>query len=187
MVTILSLSCQFMTNQKVMDMCTKYKDPLEACRQIQATSYNLWMKNDRRTDDITMIAIYIDEVKSPGASSAPIKPASIKPALLQSAVAHPGAGFIGTDKSNPVEKKPLPPDFNIEELIDCMKETCKATFGGVSVRYAHLSQRGYYPDGKAAAVCSALSFQPGVSQLSHSLFKSTLLQILTRITRILIR
>lgn len=36
----------------------------------------------------------------------------------------------------------------IGKRIDCIPETCTATFGGVSVRYAYLSQRGYYPDGK---------------------------------------
>lgn len=35
----------------------------------------------------------------------------------------------------------------IDKRIDSIKETCTATFGGVNVRYAYLSQRGYYPDG----------------------------------------
>lgn len=36
----------------------------------------------------------------------------------------------------------------IDQRIDSIRETCSATFGGVRVRYAYLSQRGYYPDGK---------------------------------------
>jgi hypothetical protein len=34
----------------------------------------------------------------------------------------------------------------IEKRINSINETCVATFGSVSVRYAWLSQRGYYPD-----------------------------------------
>jgi hypothetical protein len=33
-------------------------------------------------------------------------------------------------------------------ILDSINETCAVTFGGVSVRYAYLSQRGYYPDGE---------------------------------------
>jgi hypothetical protein len=35
----------------------------------------------------------------------------------------------------------------IDQRIEC-GETKKAKFGGVTVRYAYLSQRGYYPDGE---------------------------------------
>jgi hypothetical protein len=35
----------------------------------------------------------------------------------------------------------------IESRIDAIEHTKSATFGGISVRYAYLSQRGYYPDG----------------------------------------
>ena len=35
----------------------------------------------------------------------------------------------------------------IDQRIEC-GETKKAQFGGVTVRYAYLSQRGYYPDGE---------------------------------------
>lgn len=34
------------------------------------------------------------------------------------------------------------------DRITSIDETRKATFGGVTVRYAYLSQRGYYPDGE---------------------------------------
>lgn len=37
----------------------------------------------------------------------------------------------------------------IGKRIDAIDQTCTATFGGVTVRYAYLSQRGYYPDGKS--------------------------------------
>lgn len=57
---------QFMTNDHVIDVCAKNKDPLEACRIIQEESKDLWMKNDIRTDDITMICIYIDKIDQGG-------------------------------------------------------------------------------------------------------------------------
>ena len=54
---------QFITNQTVIDICSECNDPVEACRKIQAMSFDSWMKNDTRTDDITMICIYIDAVE----------------------------------------------------------------------------------------------------------------------------
>jgi hypothetical protein len=38
-------------------------------------------------------------------------------------------------------------------ILDSINETCATTFGGVSVRYAYLSQRGYYPDGEFYTRC----------------------------------
>ena len=48
----------------------------------------------------------------------------------------------GRRTSNPMSKQ------EIHKRIDSIEKTCTANFGGVSVRYAYLSQRGYYPDGK---------------------------------------
>ena len=48
-------------------MCAECEDPLEACKNIAAKSYDLWMENDIRSDDITMICIFIDGVRSQGA------------------------------------------------------------------------------------------------------------------------
>ena len=53
---------EFLTNQSVIDMCAKFSDPLEACRAVVAESYELWLQYELRTDDITMICIFIDEV-----------------------------------------------------------------------------------------------------------------------------
>jgi hypothetical protein len=46
----------------VIDICAKFNDPLEACRAVVAESYELWLQYELRTDDITMICIFIDEV-----------------------------------------------------------------------------------------------------------------------------
>ena len=37
----------------------------------------------------------------------------------------------------------------IESRIESIDKTTSATFGGLKVRYAYLSQRGYYPDGES--------------------------------------
>ncbi|KAL7498594.1 hypothetical protein ACHAWT_010129 [Skeletonema menzelii] len=56
---------EFLTNQSVIDICAKFTDPLEACRAVVAESYELWLQYEMRTDDITMICIFIDDVGSP--------------------------------------------------------------------------------------------------------------------------
>jgi len=55
---------EFLTNQSVIDICAKFADPLEACRAVVAESYELWLQYELRTDDITMICIFVDEVET---------------------------------------------------------------------------------------------------------------------------
>jgi hypothetical protein len=50
---------EFLTNQMVADMIAQRPDPLDACRAVVAQSYELWLQYEVRTDDITIIAIYI--------------------------------------------------------------------------------------------------------------------------------
>ena len=50
---------EFLTNQSVIDMCAKFKDPLEACKAVVAEAYELWLQYECRTDDITMICMFI--------------------------------------------------------------------------------------------------------------------------------
>lgn len=54
---------EFLTNQSVIDICAKFNDPLEACRAVVAEAYELWLQYELRTDDITIICIFIDNVK----------------------------------------------------------------------------------------------------------------------------
>eukprot|EP00602_Paraphysomonas_sp_CaronLab_P009421 CAMPEP_0185029392 /NCGR_PEP_ID=MMETSP1103-20130426/15671_1 /TAXON_ID=36769 /ORGANISM="Paraphysomonas bandaiensis, Strain Caron Lab Isolate" /LENGTH=986 /DNA_ID=CAMNT_0027564111 /DNA_START=302 /DNA_END=3262 /DNA_ORIENTATION=+ len=51
---------EFLTNQMVADMVAVRPDPLEACRAIVAQAYELWLQYEVRTDDITIIALYIE-------------------------------------------------------------------------------------------------------------------------------
>ena len=53
---------EFLTNQSVIDICAKFSDPLEACRAVVAEAYELWLQYELRTDDITIICIFVDQV-----------------------------------------------------------------------------------------------------------------------------
>ena len=53
---------EFLTSQTVCDMTHTFKDPLDACRKVVRESYNLWLQYEIRTDDITMIALYFDNI-----------------------------------------------------------------------------------------------------------------------------
>ena len=53
---------EFLTNQSVIDICTKFKDPLEACKAVISEAYELWLQYELRTDDITMICIFVDGI-----------------------------------------------------------------------------------------------------------------------------
>eukprot|EP00523_Entomoneis_sp_CCMP467_P022274 CAMPEP_0168853754 /NCGR_PEP_ID=MMETSP0727-20121128/13696_1 /TAXON_ID=265536 /ORGANISM="Amphiprora sp., Strain CCMP467" /LENGTH=834 /DNA_ID=CAMNT_0008907999 /DNA_START=445 /DNA_END=2949 /DNA_ORIENTATION=- len=62
---------EFLTNQSVIDICAKFNDPLEACRAVVAEAYELWLQYELRTDDITIIVIFIDEIRNDPASRRP--------------------------------------------------------------------------------------------------------------------
>lgn len=53
---------EFLTNQSVIDICAKFADPLEACRAVVAEAYELWLQYELRTDDITIIVMFLDDV-----------------------------------------------------------------------------------------------------------------------------
>ena len=69
---------EFLTNQSVIDICAKFTDPLEACRAVVAESYELWLQYELRTDDITMICMFVDGVDTN------------KAALKSSVISHDG-------------------------------------------------------------------------------------------------
>lgn len=55
---------EFLTNQSVADMVARYDDPLDACKKVVQEAYDLWLQYEVRTDDITIICIYIGESSS---------------------------------------------------------------------------------------------------------------------------
>lgn len=50
---------EFLSSQTVVDMVNKHADPRDACSAIAGESYKLWLENESRTDDITMIIVHI--------------------------------------------------------------------------------------------------------------------------------
>lgn len=53
---------EFLTSQAVVDYFVKIPDPLQAAKEVVAESYRLWLTYDDRTDDITVIVVFIDEL-----------------------------------------------------------------------------------------------------------------------------
>lgn len=74
---------EFLTNQSVIDICAKFTDPLEACRAVVAESYELWLQYELRTDDITIICMFVDGVDSAGALKASSAAIDINPKDLE--------------------------------------------------------------------------------------------------------
>ena len=50
---------EFLTNQEVMDMSRICGTPLRACECLVQAAYDLWMKYEPRSDDITIIVCYL--------------------------------------------------------------------------------------------------------------------------------
>ena len=50
----------------VADILVQHADPLAACKAVVAAAYNMWLQYEVRTDDITIICIYIDAVPGAG-------------------------------------------------------------------------------------------------------------------------
>jgi serine/threonine protein phosphatase PrpC/serine/threonine protein kinase len=50
---------EFITNKSVGEIVNGIDDPLEACREITHMAYDLWLANEVRTDDITIIILKV--------------------------------------------------------------------------------------------------------------------------------
>eukprot|EP01031_Cornospumella_fuschlensis_P035742 gene35742-43354_t len=55
---------EFLTNQMVTEILARYEDPLEGCKAVVASAYHMWLQYEVRTDDISIIALYIQDVRS---------------------------------------------------------------------------------------------------------------------------
>mmetsp|Transcript_57762 Transcript_57762/g.159355 ORF Transcript_57762/g.159355 Transcript_57762/m.159355 type:complete len:721 (-) Transcript_57762:1191-3353(-) len=53
---------EFLTNQAVVDIVKRYQDPLEANRVVVQEAYQAWLDLEVRTDDITMICVFLSGV-----------------------------------------------------------------------------------------------------------------------------
>lgn len=67
---------EFITSQNVVDMISKYQDTLEAAKHVVGQAYRLWLTYDDRTDDISIIIISFENLKT-------FAPSAKKPADLQ--------------------------------------------------------------------------------------------------------
>ncbi|KAK4759203.1 hypothetical protein SAY87_022334 [Trapa incisa] len=61
---------EFLSSQAVVDMVAAYSDPRDACAAITGESYKLWLENENRTDDITIIIVHIKGLSHAGVHSA---------------------------------------------------------------------------------------------------------------------
>ena len=50
---------EFLTNQRVIDICAECNDPLHACTRLLEESYKEWLNYELRTDDITCIVLFL--------------------------------------------------------------------------------------------------------------------------------
>ena len=92
---------EFLTNQSVIDLCAKFDDPLAACRAVVAESYELWLQYELRTDDITMICMFIDGVepqaKAARSSYGPAGGSALPASEVPAEAGRGGGGNDGTD------------------------------------------------------------------------------------------
>lgn len=50
---------EFIPNQTIIDLCAESKDPAQACTKIVDMAYHQWLKYEDRTDDITIIVMFL--------------------------------------------------------------------------------------------------------------------------------
>lgn len=53
---------EFITSQSVVEMVQQHNDALEACTAVCTEAYQLWLQYEVRTDDITMILCYLEDI-----------------------------------------------------------------------------------------------------------------------------
>lgn len=55
---------EFLTNQRVIDICAACENPLNACTRLLEESYKQWLHYELRTDDITCIVMFMKNGKA---------------------------------------------------------------------------------------------------------------------------
>lgn len=53
---------EFLTNQMIAEAIGRFFDPIDACKAIAQMAYEMWLQYEVRTDNITIIILFIDEV-----------------------------------------------------------------------------------------------------------------------------
>ncbi len=123
---------EFLTNQSVIDICAKHKDPLAACKAVVAASYDLWLQYELRTDDITMICLFIDsnDEHAPG----PLAPKVYNFKDNDNTVKSPSGLVIDARDSKPVRSRP-----SIEKTEKLRQMSSKFIDNGDEVDHVDLS------------------------------------------------
>mmetsp|Transcript_14227 Transcript_14227/g.21889 ORF Transcript_14227/g.21889 Transcript_14227/m.21889 type:complete len:1025 (-) Transcript_14227:284-3358(-) len=123
---------EFLTNQSVIDMCAKFNDPLEACKAVVAEAYELWLQYELRTDDITMICIFIDSLDD----AMTIDKVNVYPEIERSMTegSKPVRTQMSKEKTKQVKQSsrnivedPADTEFNIDDLITLKTDEEKAS------------------------------------------------------------
>lgn len=118
---------EFLTNQSVVDICAKFKDPLEACKAVVSESYNLWVQYELRTDDITIICMFVEPVAGVSEMEPEYRTASVKGNINDSmefmvGTQRPVRTKMTREKAQEIEKLKQKNAFTKEELAELQKE-----------------------------------------------------------------
>jgi len=108
---------EFLTNQSVIDICAKFTDPLEACRAVVAESFELWLQYELRTDDITIICMFVEAITEPSAMEGEYVTTSIRELNVNQKQVSTGALLSKKNLDNVgEEEETLLPDGNVRPV-----------------------------------------------------------------------
>jgi serine/threonine protein phosphatase PrpC/CRP-like cAMP-binding protein len=117
---------EFLTNQSVVDICAKFADPLEACKAVVSESYNLWVQYELRTDDITIICMFVEPIAEAAAMEKEFLTSSIKkPVVLGSSEfdsERPVCNQISKEKVKEIQNMKQNAVLSEEDIAELKKE-----------------------------------------------------------------
>jgi len=118
---------EFLTNQSVIDICAKFTNPLEACRAVVAESYELWLQYELRTDDITIICMFVEAITEPSAMEGEYVTSSIRELnthqkLLPDVAVRPVRNRMTKEKAKEIENLKQNAVVTAEDLAELNRE-----------------------------------------------------------------
>lgn len=91
-------------------MIAKFSDPIAAAKNVVAEAYRLWLTFDERTDDITIIIIYFDDIKISPTSGSNSAVDSLSPSRVVKVTPDNVTSIRGADmllSSDQMESRPV--------------------------------------------------------------------------------
>ena len=91
-------------------MIAKFSDPIAAAKNVVAEAYRLWLTFDERTDDITIIIIYFDDIKISPTSGSNSAVDSLSPSRVVKVTPDNVSSIRGADmllSSDQMESRPV--------------------------------------------------------------------------------